>query len=80
LVELLAELRGARRGPGLPVMAALLSLSSGQPAPFELEGLSAGSETVLDSGEKYRPLSADDYFRELPRRGVALRGLSELQG
>jgi hypothetical protein len=80
LAELLAELRTARRGPGLPAMAALLSLSSGQPAPFEVQGLEAGSETLLGTGEKYRPPSADDYFRELPLRGVPLFSLAELEG
>jgi hypothetical protein len=80
LAELLAELRTARRGPSLPEMSALLSLSSGQPAPFEVQGLEAGGETLLDSGERYRPGSAEDYFRELPLRGVALYSLAELEG
>lgn len=79
LAELLAELRTARRGPNLPEMAALLSLSSGQPAPFEVQGLEAGSDTVAGSGEPYRPLSAEDYFRELPLRGVPLKSLAELE-
>jgi hypothetical protein len=80
LAELLAELRTARRGPSLPEMSALLSLSSGQPAPFEVQGLEAGGETLLESGERYRPSSAEDYFRELPLRGVALYSLAELEG
>jgi hypothetical protein len=80
LAELLAELRTARRGPSLPEMSALLSLSSGQPAPFEVQGLEAGGETLLESGERYRPNSAEDYFRELPLRGVALYSLAELEG
>ena len=79
LAELLTELRSARRGPGLPEFAALLSLSSGAPAPFVAAGIAAGSETRLDDGELFRPESSDHYFRELPRRGVALASLGELQ-
>ncbi len=76
--DILAELRVARRGPGLPEIAALLSLASGQPAPFEVQGLAAGDLTEL-AGESWRPASAEEYFRELPRRGVAIESLGELQ-
>lgn len=79
LGEILAELRTARRGPALPEYAALLSLSSGQPAPFEVQGLTAGSETLTAGGALYRPASAEEYFRELPRRGVPLLSAGELE-
>ncbi len=79
LGEILAELRTARRGPGLPALEALLSLSSGRPAPFAVQGLEAGVETLLSDGELYRPASVEDYFRELPRRGVPLISAAELQ-
>lgn len=78
LADILAELRTARRGPSLPGMAALLSLASGAPAPFEVQGLTAG-ETTEVQGELYRPASVDDYFTELPRRGVVLESLNVLQ-
>lgn len=78
LADILAELRTARRGPGLPAMAALLSLGSGAPAPFEVQGLTAGEHTEV-GGELYRPASVDDYFAELPRRGVLLESLGVLQ-
>lgn len=79
LADILAELRHASRGPSLPEITALLSLSSGQPAPFTVLGLEAGSETELLGGELYRPRSADDYFLELPKRGIVLESLGELQ-
>lgn len=81
--EILAELRVARRGPGLPEMTALLSLASGAPAPFAVQGLDAGADTELPgagrAAEPWRPASAADYFTELPRRGIPLESLAELQ-
>lgn len=79
LAEILAELRTTRRGPGLPEYAALMALASGQPAPFAVQGLEAGFDTELPGGGRFRPASADDYFAELPRRGIALESLGKLQ-
>jgi len=79
LADILAELRAAQRGPGLPEIAALLALSSGRPFPFEAQGLLAAGETLVAGGEAFVPASIDEYFRELPLRGVPLESLGELQ-